>query len=235
MTRVPTADDIGGLLTTEGIPAWGAACARPRLPLAPDLPTAISLLLPYEPEELRGVKRGPNEAYYAGYRRLNASLERAARVLACYLLDAGFAAECVEPTVPEERSEEIADWGDAGVFPHKPAATRAGLGWIGKTALFVSPVYGPRLRLATVFTDLILEYGDPVTSGRCGSCRRCVDACPAGAGRDVTWSAGMPRDDLYDERACERETDKYEHLGGICGVCVAVCPQGLVQRAAAGG
>jgi len=235
MTIVPTADDIDRSLGAAGIPAWGAARARPRLPLAPDLPTAISLVLPYEPEELRGVERGPTEAYYAGYQRLNEDLDRAARSLASFLSDAGFAAEHVEPTVPEERSDEIADWGAAGVFPHKTAATRAGLGWIGKTALFVSPVFGPRVRLATVFTDLVLEYGDPVTTGSCGSCRRCVDACPAGAGRDVTWSAGMARDDLYDEKACERETDKYVHLGGVCGVCVAVCPRGLAGRTTEGG
>lgn len=59
-----------------------------------------------------------------------------------------------------------------------------------------------------------------------GSRRRCVDACPAGAGIDRTWRAGLAREALYDVKACEEETNKYEHLDGICGVCIAVCPWG---------
>ena len=97
---------------------------------------------------------------------------------------------------------ESGDWLAAGVFAHKTAATRAGLGWIGKTGLFVSPEAGPKVRLATVFTDLELDVGVPVTEGRCGGCHGCLDACPAGAGRDVAWRAGMARDLLFDAAAC---------------------------------
>ena len=115
----------------------------------------------------------------------------------------------------------------AGVFAHKTAATQAGLGWIGKTAIFVSPRLGPWVRLATVFTDADLPAAEPVTEGGCGGCRRCVDACPAGAGRDVRWRAGMPRDELLDVVACMRENEAHDgEAGGLCGVCVAVCPFG---------
>jgi ferredoxin len=38
--------------------------------------------------------------------------------------------------------------------------------------------------------------------------------------------AGLPREQLYDVRACERETEKHGELGGVCGVCIAVCPVG---------
>ena len=92
------------------------------------------------------------------------------------LREHGAAAEPIQPTGSPD--PEFSLWTDARVFPHKTAATQAGLGWIGKTALFVSPRLGPRLRLATVFTDAELPVGEPVTEGRCGSCRRCVDACP---------------------------------------------------------
>ena len=99
-----------------------------------------------------------------------------------------------------------------GLFPHKTAATAAGLGWIGKTALFVSPEFGPAVRLATVFTDLDLPAGEPVTEGRCGDCTDCVDACPAGCGRDVAWRAGMRRDELFDASACRHHMTQYtEH------------------------
>jgi epoxyqueuosine reductase QueG len=54
-----------------------------------------------------------------------------------------------------------------------------------------------------------------------------VDACPAGAGRDVRWSAGLPRDQLLDVVACMRENETHAgEAGGLCGVCLAVCPFG---------
>jgi epoxyqueuosine reductase QueG len=226
MKRELTAQDLGSSLAGRGIDVWGVAANVPQLPLAPELPTAISLVMRFEPSELEGLEEGPTGTYYRGYLRLNAGLETAAAALANELRAAGYRAEHVEPTVPEEGYDQVVDWGDAGVFPHKTAATRAGLGWIGKTALFVSPEFGPRVRLATVFTDLALPAGTPVEHSRCGSCRSCVDACPAGAGRDVRWEAGMARDALYDEKACELETERYPDLGGVCGVCMAVCPWG---------
>jgi epoxyqueuosine reductase QueG len=166
----------------------------------------------------------PTAAYHDDYRRLNATLNDAGRAVADLLRDAGHRALVVDATL--EDYDEVEDWGHAGVFAHKTAATRAGLGWIGKTALFVSPVWGPKVRLATVFTDLDLPSGVSVDTGRCGRCRRCVDACPAHAGRDVRWVAGMPRDELYDEAACEAYLDRFPELAGVCGVCVAVCPFG---------
>jgi epoxyqueuosine reductase len=122
---------------------------------------------------------------------------------------------------------------DARVFPHETAATQAGLGWIGKTALFVSPTLGPRLRLATVFTDAELAVGEPVSESRCGACRRCVDACPAGAGHDVLWSAGVSRDELLDFYACERQNaSNIGAVGDICGICIAACPYGRTRGGA---
>src|ERR1019366_2714391 len=60
----------------------------------------------------------------------------------------GTSATVYEPLPPS------GNWLAAGVFAHKTAATRAGLGWIGKTGLFVSPEAGTKLRLATGFNGL---------------------------------------------------------------------------------
>jgi epoxyqueuosine reductase len=218
------AGDIDRLLSANGVSAWGVASNEPPMALAPALPRAISLMVRYTSAEMAGVEDGPNPTYYAGYQRLNATLNAATGVLVRFLREAGHRAEAVEATL--EDYDAVQDWGDAGVFAHKTAATRAGLGWIGKTALFVSPTLGPKGRLATVFTDLDLASDDPIDAGRCGSCRMCVDACPVGAGRDVTWEAGMERDLLFDEKACEGYLDNFPHLGGVCGICVAVCPFG---------
>ena len=130
------------------------ALNEPRLPLAPPLPRAVSLLMRLTAAEMEGVERGPTPRYYAGYRRLNAALAEASHALAEALLGAGFACEVVAPT-----GTTTGDRLASGTFAHKTAATQAGLGWIGKTALLVSPAFGPRVRLATVFTDMPLATG----------------------------------------------------------------------------
>jgi epoxyqueuosine reductase len=223
---VLTTGDIERHLRQAGVDFWGVAANEPPLPLAPPLPRAISIAMRLQPAVIAEVVDGPTTAYLQDYRRLNLTLDQVTESLVALLHLAGYKAERISATMGDA---DVEDWGAAGVFPHKTAATQAGLGWIGKTAIFVSPELGPKLRLATVFTDLPLPAGVPVTSGQCGSCRRCVEACPAGAGRDVQWRAGVAREELYDERACERHLESYEEFAGICGICVAVCPFGTVD------
>ena len=114
-------------------------------------------------------------------------------------------------------------------FPHKTAATRAGLGWVGKSALLVTPDLGPALRLNTVLTDAPLVAGDPITQSRCGDCRACVEACPAGAIKGEHWYTGRPRSELLDAHACNQTCRGRAAARGIelgrCGICMAVCPK----------
>lgn len=226
MGQATSSIDVGAILASHEVSAWGVASNEPPLPMAPELPTAISIIESFRHEEFAGMDAAPTRVYYQGYCRVNEKLDRAAAGLAGALRAAGYAAEAVPATIPEDQYDGIEDWCNVPVFAHKTAATRAGMGWIGKTALFISPEFGPRLRLATVFTDMALPTGEAVAESRCGKCRRCVDACPANAGRDVSWVAGMPREALYDVRACEQETYKYEDLGGVCGLCIVACPWG---------
>lgn len=206
---------VGQFLRAQGCEAWGVAANDPALPLAPPLPRAVSMLMRIEPGVLRGMRHGPTEDYREEYRRLNGALDAAAAALVALLGEHGHRAVAVPATGADEGT----------FFPHKTAATLAGLGWIGKTALFVSPEFGPAVRLATVFTDLDLPVGAPVTEGRCGTCRTCVDACPAGCGRDVDWRAGMARDELFDAASCRRHMDRYAGVEPqICGICIAACP-----------
>jgi epoxyqueuosine reductase QueG len=230
MAKELTSSDVDALVRSVGVDEWGVACNDPQLPMTPALPTAISLLTRLEPMELEGVELGPTLAYYAGYKRVNATLDAAVSQLTTAFRSAGWLAENVASTIPEDQYDAIDDWCSVPVFPHKTAATLAGLGWIGKTALFVSPEFGPRVRLATVFTDFPMRPGIAIDTGRCAACRLCVDACPAHAGVDVTWRSELPREALYNVKACEQETSKYENLGGICGVCIAVCPWGRERR-----
>lgn len=69
---------------------------------------------------------------------------------------------------------------DTGPILEKEMAKHAGLGWIGKNSLLISPTHGSNLLLAELFLTLKLNPDSPFTFDRCGSCERCVQACPTG-------------------------------------------------------
>lgn len=114
------------------------------------------------------------------------------------------------------------------LLPHKTVATRAGLGWIGKCALLVTPEYGSAVRISSVLTDAPIETASPIDSSRCGTCTICQEACPAQAVRGKLWSAGMQRNEIYDAFECRKTAKERAAKIGVnetlCGLCILVCP-----------
>lgn len=119
-----------------------------------------------------------------------------------------------------------------GEISHKLVANLAGLGWIGKSALFINSYYGPRVRWATILTNAKFPVENNRIKSRCNSCRLCVDNCPANAFNDVEFDENIPRDSRYDAKACFGYFQKLESEGKPpkCGICVKVCPWGLRNK-----
>ena len=116
-----------------------------------------------------------------------------------------------------------------GLFSHKMAAHLAGLGWIGKNCLLITPEVGPRVRWATILVDAPLRISGESVSERCGECVECVEICPVHAFTGRSFDADEPREARFDAFKCHRYFQKLEENDrkpGVCGMCLYICPYG---------
>ena len=201
--------------------------------LAPDdYRYAIVAALALPVDIVEDIPNGPTPAYQATYKVYNDRLDAMATAVADLLTAEG------HRTLPLTRANAPWDPQTAATpFPYKTAATRAGLGWVGKCALLVTPEYGSAVRLTVMLTDAPLTPNEPITASRCGACHACADACPGNAIRNTLWHPGIDRAELVDIPACQKAAgDRAEVTLGvrttICGRCFAACPytKGYVSR-----
>ena len=184
---------------------------------------AISFAVYMNPDIMAGIKNGPNQIYAEEYARVNAKIDALASQLVDLITKAGFKARTFAAS---KRTDPVGIKGD---FPHKTAATRGGLGWVGRNCQLVTRKHGPWIRLGTVFTDLPLNCATPVAKSHCGKCNICVEACPAGALTGEAWEPGIAREQVLDVLKCDtwKKEHYYQfHKGHNCGICSAVCPFG---------
>jgi epoxyqueuosine reductase len=117
---------------------------------------------------------------------------------------------------------------DTGPIQDKAWAEQAGLGWVGKHSNLISRDYGSWLFLAEILTNLPLEP-DPPHLPHCGTCRRCLDACPTQA-ITAPFVVDANRCIAYhtiENRAEQLPSDIAANLQGWvagCDICQDVCP-----------
>ncbi|MCK5134545.1 MAG: epoxyqueuosine reductase [Bacteroidales bacterium] len=179
---------------------------------------------------VNSIKSGPTPAYYDHYKTTNEELSLLSQNIAQELNRNGIETLCIEPTISTDKLDSDYYLTLRSKLSHKMVATRAGLGWIGKTALFISKEFGPRLRLVTILTNTpLLISSIPVNKSRCGKCVICVEACPAKTASGQLWDTTLDRDQFFDAQKCRAMCKEFgERILGpdarICGICVSVCP-----------
>ena len=105
-------------------------------------------------------------------------------------------------------------------------AARAGLGWIGKNGMLVNPKLGTFTFIGTLITSLDLEPSGEMEN-RCGTCRKCIDACPTGAIIDKTIDARKCLSYQTIEKRGEVDNELIEAAGNTlygCDHCQLACP-----------
>lgn len=222
--ETPLNSEIESILIREGASLVGFADVS-NLPAENrnSMKFAVSTAVALAPSVIKGISSGPTTDYYQEYNRVNLLLSNLCKIAAEFLRKKGCNAVIIEPTVKELDIKTLVT-----KFQHKTAATRAGLGWIGKSALLVTEKYGSAVRLATVLTDAEFEVGEPIENSRCGTCDRCVERCPAMAIVGRNWTAGLERETMLDAFKCCDNAKKMSRdinlSATICGICINACP-----------
>jgi epoxyqueuosine reductase len=115
---------------------------------------------------------------------------------------------------------------DTGPLSDRAFAAQAGLGWIGRNGMLIHEEDGSYFFIGTLLTSLENDLGAHVVADRCGSCTRCVDACPT--------HAILPNRTVASEQCISYAT--IEHRGALpddlplagnvfgCDICQEVCP-----------
>ena len=185
----------------------------PRL-LVPDSKSVISLLFNYYTNKKQEDNQAPKISTYAFGEDYHFVIKRKLKELMNYI------------------KIKIGDVGgrvfvDSAPIMEKAWASKSGLGWIGKNTNLISKKTGSFFFIAEVIVDLELEYDSPTTD-HCGSCTKCIDACPTEAliapyqidgSKCISYLTIELKDQIPNEFK-----DKMDNWAFGCDVCQTVCP-----------
>lgn len=162
--------------------------------------------------------------YYShGYDIINDRLNSITSIISSYLNNKGY------DTLPIEAANRVDIENAIPTVSHKMIANLAGLGWIGKNCLLITPEHGPRLRLSSLLTNAPLKITGIKIEPKCTDCMECTKICPVNAIKGVNFNINDEREVRIDFKKCHdyfEEMKKYPGRKPVCGMCLYVCPYG---------
>ncbi|MFZ4451814.1 tRNA epoxyqueuosine(34) reductase QueG [Salibacterium aidingense] len=187
--------------------------------LLPEAKTIIAIALAYpshmqdEPKSKKGDRRGMfcRASWGADYHHV---LRDRLRKLEAYIAE----------LAPEARCQSMVDTGE---LSDRAVAERAGIGWSGKNCAIITPEFGSYVYLGEMITTLSLEPDQEITD-QCGTCNKCVDACPTGAlvqGGQLDSNKCIAYLTLTKGSLPERFRKKIGNRLYGCDTCQTVCPE----------
>lgn len=197
--------ELFALLAARGARLMGVGDLRNVV--ADELTTGISVAVPVPKKIVMDLQTAPTKEYYDAYFDINAKLDEIIESGAEFLRNLGFHARA--NTTKVVKKDE--NW--CTPLPHKTVATRAGLGWIGKSCLLVTKQYGSAVRISSLQTDAPLPADKPVNESLCGKCGICVQKCPAKALTGTLWNNQHCAGGSAPERRLPEHADTTDETG----------------------
>jgi epoxyqueuosine reductase QueG len=210
--------------------------------LLPDVRSIISFTRPFPRGAMQLMKdKTRGLPFYSRLAGLGArDIDQKALDICMFLENRGFRAVPVFVCTPMEMPAKLDLW---GFLSQIDLAARAGLGWIGKNGLLISPEHGTRNGIGTVLTDAVLAHDRPLERACPEECFLCVESCPVGA---IDGSGKVDRPRCTPKQAAaplsimmardfpvEENRSMLVNVGGVdehvwykCNACVVSCPIG---------
>lgn len=197
-------------------------------PLDPNdgLVRALAIAAPLQPKALQGIAEGPTQAFCEEATALQTLLNELADRVGEAIRAEGYQARALtDESLSSGDAKRVRDsWRSM-----KKIATRAAIGWVGKSGLLVTKHFGPAVLLAAVYTDAPLACSKETFLSRCARCRECLLNCPAGAISGTDWRPNENYDLIVDHERCfakcqEISRARLGHEANACGICIAACP-----------
>ncbi|WP_158738731.1 tRNA epoxyqueuosine(34) reductase QueG [Alteribacillus sp. YIM 98480] len=187
--------------------------------LLPEAKTIVAIALAYPskmknpPKSTKGDRRGVfcRASWGEDYHRV---LKDRLQKLEEYMLE----------LVPGARCQSMVDTGE---LSDRAVAERAGIGWSGKNCAIITPEFGSYVYLGEMITTISLPPDNPITE-QCGTCNKCVDACPTGAlvqGGQLDSNKCIAYLTQTKEFLPERYRKKLGNRLYGCDTCQQVCPE----------
>lgn len=223
---------IEKLAKAMGIPLIGFASTvrwedppfRPWMPsefypqnVMPGTKTVIVIGLPVT---LPILETTPSVLYHELYKTVNILLDQYAYRIALFLEGEGHSA--VGITRDGYAGLDVLRERPIAAFSHRHAGYFAGLGTFGVNNTLLTKRYGPRVRFASILTNVEIEPDAVMKETLCVRCMRCVEHCPA---RAIV--AGDYPEQMIDKGRCTEQNASLSRRGiSPCGICIKVCPVG---------